>query len=299
MPKQYLPRYKCFCFTLNNPSDDEVSKLKTEVEKEDSLFQYLLYGLERGDEGTLHLQGYFELKKKVSFNTAKSIFGCDRVHIERRKGTVKQACDYCRKDGQVYEHGVCSAQGHRSDLDLAIDVLRRTGISGVAESQPGVFVRHARGLRDLYFTIAQRKYKTQFRFPRVSVYWGAPGTGKTFSAFSEAPDDCFILRRGNTGVWFDGYAGEKILIIDDFKGWIQFQQLLVILDRYPLSCEIKGGHVWAGWERVIITSNYPPDQWYDYEKNNLCRGALMRRINEIKYFDTVYVSDEVDTNVIN
>ena len=58
-------------------------------------------------------------------------------------------------------------------------------------------------------------------------------------------------------VWFDGYAGEKILLIDDFepKG-IKRSYLLRMVDIYPFMGQVKGGHVVAEWDYVFITSNH-------------------------------------------
>jgi hypothetical protein len=102
------------------------------------------------------------------------------------------------------------------------------------------------------------------RLGKVVVLHGPAGTGKSWRVrheyaqqlgFTEA--DVFSLNFEGS-VWFDGYAGEKILLIDDFepKG-IKRSYLLRMVDIYPFMGQVKGGHVVAEWDYVFITSNHP------------------------------------------
>lgn len=292
MPKQNPIRKTNYLFTLNNYTDEELSHLNNWDGILSTEIKYIIFGKEVGAQGTPHLQGYVEFRGRKTLASAKAFLGTNRIHLDLRdeKQMSQQNCiEYCKKDGDWVEFGQCARQGNRSDLQGAIESLRNVGLESTAEQYPGVFVRYGRGLRDLQFTVINRAVQRQLRPVHVTVYYGPPGTGKTHRAFVENATDCFILRRGNSGVWFDGYDQQKVLIIDDFKGWIPFQQLLNLLDKYPMCCEIKGGMVWAHWTKVIITSNHHPDEWYDYERNMLCKAALMRRLNEIVLMELRYV----------
>jgi hypothetical protein len=72
---------------------------------------------------------------------------------------------------------------------------------------------------------------------------------------------------------FNGYDGEKVLLIDDFNGWIKYT--LRILDGYPLRLNIKNGVTWARFDRVYITSNAKPANFYKRE----IKKNFKRRIN--------------------
>ena len=61
---------------------------------------------------------------------------------------------------------------------------------------------------------------------------------------------------------FDGYNGEPVLLLDDFRSSIVFNDLLRILDRYPLRVNIKGSHSWACWTKVIISANIALSEQY-------------------------------------
>lgn len=101
---------KRWVFTLNNPTDDEQHNLYTLGESitadgDESIFAYLIFGDEVGDNGTPHLQGYLSLRTKKRLSYLKSLPGFERAHFEVARGTHKQASAYCKKDGSFHEWG--------------------------------------------------------------------------------------------------------------------------------------------------------------------------------------------------
>lgn len=98
---------KHWCFTLNNPTEDEQIDLATHGEEIDTanLFSYLIFGRETGESGTPHLQGYVVCVNRERITTLKTIPGFQRMHLEIRRGSAKQASDYCKKDGDFDEYG--------------------------------------------------------------------------------------------------------------------------------------------------------------------------------------------------
>ena len=65
----------------------------------------------------------------------------------------------------------------------------------------------------------------------VEVYWGVSGGGKSHKAMTENPD-AYVLDRCDGTLFFDGYDGQKVLIIEEFDGWINFEVLKRILDKW-------------------------------------------------------------------
>lgn len=107
--------YQNWIFTVNNYDDT--------IEEQMQVFgtlscRYFTYGREVAPTTlTPHLQGYFILKTRRTFNALKGDLP-DRVHIERRLGSHEQAREYAQKDGDVFEVGDEPAgQGSRTDLD--------------------------------------------------------------------------------------------------------------------------------------------------------------------------------------
>ena len=72
---------KRWCFTLNSFSDREV-----EVLRNTKGVKYMVVGIECGDNGTPHLQGYVRFNKVTRFNAVKKIVGT-RAHVEAARGS--------------------------------------------------------------------------------------------------------------------------------------------------------------------------------------------------------------------
>jgi len=111
-----------------------------------------------------------------------------------------------------------------------------------------------------------------------TVFWGPTGTGKSRRAWEEAGMEGYP-KDPRTKFWC-GYHGQKHVVVDEFRGGIDIAHLLRWLDRYPVRVEIKGSSYPLLCERIWITSNLHPNQWYpeiDVETVN----ALMRRLEII------------------
>lgn len=134
-------------FTINNPSEQLAF---------DDRVTYAVWQKESGENGTQHFQGYLELAKKGRISAVKALGGeFVRAHLERRRGTQKQARDYAMKeDTRVdgpWEHGefVAREQGTRSDLAAAVDALKEGGLKRVAEDCPEAYVKYHKGFQAL------------------------------------------------------------------------------------------------------------------------------------------------------
>lgn len=261
-----------YCFTLNNYTDDELLFLELAEVK------YLIFGYEVAPEtGTPHLQGYVELDRTMRHKALKECLGSDRYYLAARRGSQEEAIEYCKKGGDFREFGEPAKRGRRSDLEAVSNaVLDGQNIYEVATEFPVQYIKYNRGIEKLRFIT---NVSPAWRDISVTVITGAPGTGKTRRAYESDPD-LYAVVPGHTGVWWDGYDGQKTILLDDFYGWMPFHFLLRVLDGYKLQLEVKGGRTWAHWEHVFITSNKPPEEWYNAERG-LDFGALERRFTEI------------------
>lgn len=273
-------RVRHIVFTWNSYPDEHEDLLRGIDE-----ISYCVYQEETGESGNKHLQGYIELSKQMSL---RKIAGMFPWHIEPRKGTQAQAIAYCTKEdtrtGQTFTWGEPKKQGKRSDIARAYEMVRLGKRErDIAEEVPVVHAKYHRGI-ERYRSLVDYDQTKEFRVVQVSVFWGAPGTGKTRRAVDESNDEgYFILGKGSGDrVWWDGYQGEKNLIIDDFYGWIKYSDMLNVLDGYQYRAEVKGGFKYAKWTNVYITSNKSPQDWYPNVEDT---GALMRRIDDTIHFN--------------
>jgi hypothetical protein len=84
--------------------------------------------------------------------------------------------------------------------------------------------------------------------------------------------------------WWDGYSNEKTVIIDDYRASLcTYQDLLRILDRYPLRVEMKGTTAHLAATVFIITTNARPEvMWASRTEEAL--DQLLRRITTVIEF---------------
>lgn len=256
------------------------------------------------ETGREHIQGYAEFAKPCRFNYAQGALGVANAHCEARKTTREQCVTYCSKTETRAENTVPvflgtlaslqqtavaeykGRQGKRTDISGMVELIKggKRAIDQL-EHDPETFVKFSRGFAEVRRIVQQAAAK-QMRDVRTTVYWGQAGAGKTRKVYdNEGLENVFTLVADNGGCWFDGYEGEPVLLIDDFKGWITHTLLLKILDRYPLRCPVKGSFTYAAWTRVYITSNYDPKSWYGADCD---WAALNRRLHEIKQFGEVH-----------
>lgn len=271
----------CFtCYDLNKYDEWKTMELKSIV--------YMCYQEECcPSTGKLHLQGYLEYKNETTMMKIKKCLNSNEVHLEPRKGTKLEAKNYCCKsetktkefvelgDNTIFE----STQGTRNDIKDLYELIKdgKTDYE-LQEFNPSAYGKYYKGLERMRNNLLSKDCG-KFENINVNIIYGKAGCGKTSYIYEKhGQDNCFKLEKGNgDNIWFDGYKGEKVLIIDDFYGWIKYSKMLNFLDGYKMRLEIKGGVTYSNWNHIYITSNESPDKWY---KQGLT-PALKRRINTV------------------
>lgn len=231
--------------------------------------------------GKTHWQAYLEFKEKVSMKYIKEMFGDKSIHLEKRHGTREQARDYCKKEGKFNEYGVWSTgPGFRTDL-VSVSNQIFSGEKRVTEimaEEPTLYCKYRNGLRDIQAE-ADKKLAKDFRKVEVIVLSGPTGCGKTREAMKEAT----YKIEGENLKWWNGYEGEECILIDEYDNDVKITKLLNLLDGYQLRLDVKGGHTYARWSKVYITTNLRIDELHAQAKE-AHRTALFRRISEWRDF---------------
>ena len=247
---------KNYCFTINNPSSPDVFPAGKPEE-----VLYIVWQVEKGTEGTVHIQGYMQLAKRMTMtqiHTKWPIFTTG--HLEGAKGSPQQNKDYCTKaetrEQGPWELGTMQAgQGSRSDLAAAAKTIIETG--NILDINPTVAIKYASGLLAL---AAQAPCPRRDDLKVITVI-GPTGIGKSHAAWECYPG-LYTPYYGNSGLWWDGYNGQDVVMIEEFRGQVPLQKMLQILDIYPLRVEVKRGAVPARFKLIIVTSNTEPQDWY-------------------------------------
>lgn len=263
---------------------------------------YLVYQRETCPEtGRDHWQGYLELEVRQRLPGVKRLLGDPAAHLEARRGTAEQAAAYCQKDDsrkegtEPTELGAISkvTAGQRTDL-LAVKKMLDDGASEkeIADEEFSTWAKYFRAI-ERYKRIATevRSWKTE-----VFVVCGHTGVGKSKTARELYPS-AYWKPRSN---WWCGYDSHETVVLDDFYGWLPWDLLLRLCDRYPLQLETKGGSVEFVAKTIIITSNKPPEEWY---KETIDTAPLTRRITKYNWVEegeevssTMMTSEETRSN---
>lgn len=292
-----MSQAKHWMFTLNNPSVESDHVIRALP------YKYLIYSYEMGTSGTVHIQGYvsFSSAKKLAFMT-KHLPG---AHFEIRRGSHEQAKAYCSKTDDVsfldgpYEFGddseIPSKSGARIDLlTLKKDLDANKSLKEIADNHFGTYLRYERGIKSyLALSLKHRDYTVGQDKPIIKIYWGPSGTGKTRRALQEYPN-CYQLTKPstkNTEVWWQRYAGEEVVLFDEFYGWIDYALLIRILDFSKVEVPIKGDSMPLRAKTFIFTSNQNPDKWYKGIKDRQALDRRLREFGTIEYMGTIQSED--------
>jgi len=271
--------------------------------EENNQIKFLFAVLELGDKEA----------RAISF--MKGLSG--RAHWEKRQGTKKQALLYTMKSLDLDKMSSVSVDTlydatYRTNIstdglqDLSFPRVLSRGFEGtfaelleelngptttsVAERLQAVRLAIANGESEqaiaeanfpewCRYRLAFKAYRLLQMKPRdfktkVIVIQGPTGTGKSKHC-QETYQGAYWKARDP---WWDGYEAQETVIIDEYYGWLPFDTLLRLCDRYPMDVEVKGGKVPFLAQNIIITSNRIPTRWYDARK--IYFPAFARRVDE-------------------
>lgn len=282
-----------FAFTWNNYPPNY-----KDIIKEYKNIKYLITGEEVSKTGTPHLQGFIKTIDSTTFKKISKMFG--NCHVEHARGTDEENDNYCRGIGKTAkEHGkdpttedklfiigeIESHQGERNDIKKIKKAINDgENIKSVIQKYADTYqdIKYAESL--LKYTEIPRVYAKEFKF--IWIY-GPTETGKTKyvlnDRFKKEYDEGKIYMAMNNAKWWDGYEGQEILLIDDFRdNYCGFSNLLQICQPVEYRVEVKGGTRQLKAMTIIITSCYAPIEVYEGIREK--RNQLYRRITELIHF---------------
>lgn len=285
--------------------------------------------LESGETGNLHYQGYLEFQTSRKLTCCKALL--PSAHFEIRRGSRQQAIAYVMKTLDIGLMGPTQIATAMDawfinpcvDVSLALvpkvvayninetyaellNTNKRTVNDQLKEVQQAIIQgKSEEEIADDYFDLwikynqSFTKYKLLKAQPRshktkVIVIQGPTGTGKSKWALDNYPLAYWKPRSD----WWDGYSTQETVVLDEFYGWLPFDLLLRLCDRYPLNVHIKGGSVNFVAKTLIITTNKHPELWY----KSVYFKSFIRRVEEWRVYgedgESIYSNYE-DVKFIN
>lgn len=229
-----------------------------------------------------HWQGYVEFTEPKRLSWLKN-----NIHRSAwwgiRRGTREDAQGYAMKDGDYIERGTwVGVGGDRSDLAACMSMVKQGASElAIAEAAPDTWARNYRALDRYRMLSAPRKTWK----PRVVVYFGATGMGKSRRANAELEKEFGVPPHEQMGKWWDGYDAHEGVHLDEFDGQVPLCKLLKLMDYGRPVVETKGGtRVWL-CKTLYITSHGPPESWYKFEGYEDRLPEVFRRIDHMEEVD--------------
>lgn len=276
MPSMQI-RGRSWVFTINNFTSvdlDNISRLD---------YQYIIYGFERGESGTPHLQGFVHFKNARSRQSLSQKL--PRAFLDKRRGTVDQAIAYCKKDGVFIEKGTKpidqeeALQLGRNKANEANRTIISKAENGdfewIKSNYPAVWIARMPSLRSMHKPTAKI-----LDGDLQHEWWHGPtGCGKSSTVWRLYP----IHYQKQLNKWWDGYDNELVVVIEEWapKNEVSGSQLKIWADRYPFPAQIKGGTLQRTRpQKIIVLSNYSIAECFTDSQD---REPILRRFTQIRF----------------
>lgn len=227
---------------------------------------------EIGEGGYEHWQ-LMVIAKKIRRNALKRLF-CQTAHLDLSRSQAAEAYvwkDETAVEGTRFEIGEKPFnRSKKTDWALAKQKAQAGLINEVPDD---VYIKYYRTLKQ----IAMDNMGRPDDLLSVSGIWihGPPGTGKSHYARQHHGHSLYLKAQNK---WWDGYQGEKTVLIDDYDTNTLGHYLKIWADKYAFMAEMKGSSVQIRPDRIIITSNYTIEQLFP---DPILAAAINRRFYKI------------------
>lgn len=197
------------------------------------------------ETGKIHAQGLLCLSIKRRMKGVKELLEEPQAHLEMARD-IEASKAYCQKASTRISGPYTYGHDPTPTKKNLLQALAKRGLHSMVEEMP----MKVKVLKDLMeFCITKRSEMT------IGLYLhGEAGKGKTKIAhlIGEFAGGSYFK---DSTKWWNGYEGQPVVIIDDYRHGFAEDYLLRLIDRYPLRVETKGGYTNFNSQLVIFTSN--------------------------------------------
>lgn len=232
-----------------------------------------------GENGYTHWQILLAFSKQVTLLQCKT-YCTDTSHVEPTRSEA--ADDYVwkeetRVEGTQFELGKKSMKRNApTDWDSVLADAKAGQLTNIPSD---VLVRCYSQIRKISVDFMDCPDSV---VKEVRVYYGKTGAGKTCTAKLWLGPGYF--KKIPTSKFWDGYRPleQKSILIDEYRGEIGISHLLRWFDIHGCLVETKGSGLPLLAEKIAVTSNLPPENWFpNLDVETMC--ALRRRIKCFRF----------------
>jgi len=277
-------RSRGWCATI---FDEEAST--TQLDKFKSLdCDYIYIGEEIcPSTGRKHGQCFLWFRNARTFKSLRRAVAPSHIEPQSVYSTTEQAIRYCEKDGKcLFERGNRPLSPEKKGKGEQLRWVRN-----LEAATTGNFDQMDPQSRFLHMRIAQAHHERYLAsVPKDYVgeqnIWihGPSGCGKTRYVHSH-PDYSSDLYIKSGNKWWDNYLFQQFVLFDDFSKHhsVLVDHLKQWAGGYPFVAEYKGGSKVIRPKKIIITSNYHPNELWTDEAGEL--EPILRRFKVVLYTD--------------
>lgn len=237
-----------------------------------------------------HWQGYVYFKDIKSIKaTVRSLRLGKEIKVLKSEGSGRQNKVYIKgpytdknnktkplnKDFE--EYGVVPSQGKRTDLIILKDKLmnRECCVDDIVCEDPIKYHQYGRTLNKIEDIALRKKWRT--KMTKGLWYVGATGVGKSEIVFKDYDPSTHYVYPYDKG-WWDGYTGQGIVIINEFRGQIKYGELLELCDWTPKTVKRRNREpIPFLAHTILITScSYPSKIYYNLSSEDSIDQLLRR-----------------------
>lgn len=293
------PQSRKWNLVINNPQEYELTR-EIIIDRLNSLFpNYYCLSEEISLSGTPHIHIFIYRKSPIRFHTLKNKF--PSAHAEKAYSTIQENRDYVAKEGKwkgtekeetkvegsFYEWGkLINEREEKNPLNYEVikDLEDGKVIGEIVSDRPELIfkVKQIEALKEALLI----KNANKFRSLSVIYCFGQHNVGKTKMVYEchEPIDICRITNyRKHKEMSYDTYHGEKVLLLDNFQNSLYIDDLIALLDIFPMYLPARFYDRYSVYEYVYLLSVLPLEKQYeDIQKHYPLKwNALINKINKI------------------
>jgi len=299
-------------FTVNNPklTEQEMYNYLSSLTN----VKYFVFVREKGDgtpqnlSGTEHHQGYIEFATPRKFSTIKNFFSSENIGVDafisQRQYARASCVNYVKKTGkfeykahtrigEMFEYGEFSQSGSANVIKEMIELKKQgAAVTEIYESHPYEYARYNKFVNKMALEYKAEHYKKNRRQLQVTYIYGSAGVGKTRYVMDKYGDEN-VFRLTDYGNYnngkpnFDGYNGQDVIVLEEYRSSIKFSILMSMLDVYHFDLPARYHDKVACYTKVYILSNLPIQKQHEKLLTQDLQSwqAFLRRIHKIYDFD--------------
>lgn len=273
-------RYRAWIFTLNNYTPIEIDALeKMSVAN----VKRCNAGFEVGEKGTPHIQGFIRFKNAKTLSATKRHLGSKRYHLKPMRGTDFENWTYTSKDGKTaFSYGEPPIDGEEESVWATIVKMIDDGFTTneIIRRFPETAMRCITAVEK--YRLDVDRINAKWRDVETVYISGRTGIGKTRFVMEKFGYHN-VYRATDKKNPFDMYAGQEVLVFEEFRSSFKIEDMLNWLDGYPIELPARYANKMAKFTKVFLISNWSIYEQYEnvQKMHPKTWDAFMRRIDHL------------------